>query len=240
MSLSALEGLAKHNGPVRSPGWAMSAVDAEFPLDLSTYASLEAQVAAVADDIAYDNHDIDDGLRAGLLDFDELIEVPFVAQNWAAVLARFPDVVPLRLRPELIRHQIGVMVNDVIETTKANLSAARVSKVDDVRAAGRTLAGFSDGLTSLEGEHKQFMYAKLYRHPVQLAAAESARVVVSGLFAAYVETPDALPDDWRKTLPRDQPDRARHIADFIAGMTDRYAVTRYREVVGEVDLPEGF
>ncbi len=240
LSWEALEGLAKHNGPVHSPGWAMSAADAEFPLDLSSHASLEAQVAAIADDIAYDNHDIDDGLRAGLLDFDELIEVPFVAQNWAAVLVRFPDVAPLRLRPELIRHQIGVMVNDVIETTKANLAEARVTNVEGVRAAGRTLAGFSDGLAALEVEHKRFMYAKLYRHPVQLAAAQSARLVVSGLFAAYVEKPDTLPEEWRKTLPHSEPDRARHIADFIAGMTDRYAVSRYREVVGDVDLPEGF
>jgi dGTPase len=240
LSWEALEGLAKHNGPVLSPGWAMAAADAEYPLDLASHASLEAQVAAIADDIAYDNHDIDDGLRAGLLDFDELIEVPFVAQNWAAVLARFPDVTPLRLRPELVRHQIGVMVNDVIETTKANLAEARVKGVEDVRAAGRTLASFSAGLEALEIEHKRFMYAKLYRHPVQLEAAEHARKVVSGLFAAYAVNPDLLPEYWRESLPGAEPDRARHIADFIAGMTDRYAISRYREVVGEVDLPEGF
>jgi dGTPase len=240
LSWETLEGLAKHNGPVTSAGWAMAAADRGFPLDLSSHASLEAQVAAVADDIAYDNHDIDDGLRAGLIDFDALLEVPMVARGWEAVCVRYPRVDPLRLRPELIRQQIGLMVNNVIETTRANLKTAGVESVEEVRAAGYVLAGFSKAMAADEAELKRFMYAKLYHHPLQLGAASTARQIVAGLFAAYHDDSKKLPEEWRVALPNDEPARARHIADFIAGMTDRYAIARYKDCFGTIDLPEGF
>ena len=171
LSWETLEGLAKHNGPVTNPGWALAAIDADFPLDLGTHASLEAQVAAVADDIAYDNHDIDDGLRAGLLDLDQLMEQRFVAANYRAVEARFPGAPRDRLLRELVRDQIGVMVNDVIAATTANVADAGVASADEVRAAGRVLGGFSAGLAADERELKRFMYANLYHHADQLAAA---------------------------------------------------------------------
>lgn len=240
LSWETLEGLAKHNGPVSSAGWAMTAVDDGFALDLGSHASLEAQVAAVADDIAYDNHDIDDGLRAGLIDFDALLEVPMVARGWARVCAHYPGGDPLRLRAELVRQQIGMMVNDVIETTRANIKAAGVETVEGVRAAGRALAGFSSQMAVDEAALKRFMYARLYHHPLQLSAAQTAQKIVAGLFAAYHDDPQKLPEEWRATLPVEEPARARHIADFIAGMTDRYATARYRESFGALDLPEGF
>jgi len=124
LSWEMLEGLAKHNGPVTRPGWAMQAVDALFPLDLASHASLEAQLAAIADDIAYDNHDIDDGLRAGLLTLDQLLSVPLVKGCWDRVRARYPDVPQDRLLRELVREQIGVMANDLIAATRANIAAA--------------------------------------------------------------------------------------------------------------------
>ena len=240
LSWETLEGLAKHNGPVAKPGWALAAVDAEFSLKLGSFASLEAQVAAVADDIAYDNHDIDDGLRAGLLDFEALLAVPMVRAGWAKVIARYPDVAPARLHSELIRQQIGLMVNDVADTTRANIAAAGVRSPDDVRGAGRVLAGFSAGLEPQEKALKAFMYANLYHHPRQIEVAASARTIVAGLFAAYRDTPAHLPQYWQDDLPQAEPARARHIAEFIAGMTDRYAISRYRELVGPIDMPEGF
>ncbi|MGN6268299.1 MAG: deoxyguanosinetriphosphate triphosphohydrolase [Sphingomonas sp.] len=239
LTWETLEGLAKHNGPVRHPGWALAAADAAFPLDLGSRASLETQVAAIADDIAYDNHDIDDGLRAGLLDFDQILTVPVVARGWAAVEARFGGR-SKRLTGELVRSQIGAMVNDVIAESTRRIVEAGVATVDDVRTADHALVGFSPGMAEEERALKRFMYANLYHHPRQLTAADAARGIVDGLFAAYRADAAALPAEWRDGLDEDEPWRSRHIADFIAGMTDRYAVARYREVVGPIDLPEGF
>ncbi|WP_294266660.1 deoxyguanosinetriphosphate triphosphohydrolase [uncultured Sphingomonas sp.] len=240
LSWETLDGLAKHNGPVRHPGWALAEADAAFPLELTRYSSLEAQVAALADDIAYDNHDIDDGLRAGLLSLDAILAVPMIAEGWDAVRARFPDCAPERLVGELVRSQIGAMVNDLIASTRANLAEHQIETAEDVRAADGAMVTFSDGMRAAERTLKRFMYAELYHHPRQLAAAETAAQVVSGLFAAYADDPRRLPDGWREALPAEEPGRSRHIADFIAGMTDRFAITRYREHVGAIDLPEGF
>jgi dGTPase len=240
LSWEMLEGLAKHNGPVVKPGWALAQADAAFPLELRTHAGLEAQVAAIADDIAYDNHDIDDGLRSGILDFDAVTAIPFIARGWDEVLRRYPDVPPKRLRPELIRQQIGLMVNDVIAETRLRLARTGVASATDVRAADAPLVGFSPQMAEDERALKRFMYAELYHHPRQMAVAEQASVLIAGLFAAYRDTPDLMPAEWRETLPDSEPARTRHIGDFIAGMTDRYAISRYCEVVGPVEMPEGF
>ena len=240
LTWETLEGLAKHNGPVASPGWALAEADREFPLDLAAWPSLEAQVAAIADDIAYDNHDIDDGLRAGLLTFDDVLTVPVVARLWDEVRSRFANVAPARLVGELIRTQIGAMVGDLIATSRARLAEADIVSADNVRAAGQPMIGFSATMRDEERALKRFMYRTLYHHPSQIAAAEIARGIVAGLFAAYRGDPQLLPDEWAARLPADDPWRSRHIADFIAGMTDRYAIGRYRAVVGPIDLPDGF
>jgi len=241
LSWDMLEGLAKHNGPVRHPTWAMREADADFPLDLASWPSLEAQIAAIADDIAYDNHDIDDGLRAGLLDLDVLCTVPFVGTRWRAVTDRHPDCArPDRLRRELVRDQIGAMVNDVIEESRARIAGSGVGSVEEVRAAGRQLVGFSPEMAAEERVLKRFMYATLYHSPSQMEVAAVAQGLLARLFAAYAADPSLLPPNWRATLPPDDPDRTRHIADFIAGMTDRYAIARHVEVVGPVEMPEGF
>ncbi|MHA6720886.1 deoxyguanosinetriphosphate triphosphohydrolase [Sphingomonas sp. RS6] len=240
LTWDTLEGLAKHNGPIAQPQWALAAADREFPLELDSWPSLEAQVAAIADDIAYDNHDIDDGLRAGLLTLDQLLSVPMIAAAWRNVEARFPGVPAKRLTGELTRSQIGAMVNDLMRETRSRITRSGVETVDDVRAAGECLSGFSDAMREDERELKRFMYANLYHHPSQLAAAESARRVVSGLFDAYAADPALMPPEWRAAVPADEPARSRHIADFIAGMTDRYAIARYREILGDIDLPDAF
>lgn len=235
LSWEVLEGLAKHNGPVSDPNWAMAELDADYTLDLASHASLEAQVAALADDIAYDNHDIDDGLRAGFLTLDDLLTLDFVADQWRDVEARFPAAPLDRRLRELVRSQIGVMVNDVIEQTRG--ATAGLDSVDAVRGEGRALAAFSDGMVGQERALKQFLYARLYYHPEQIATAERARDVVARLYVAYEQEPNMLPRDWRRGLPDAEPYRTRHIADFIAGMTDRFAIDQYARIYGKE--PEG-
>ncbi|MEJ7925500.1 deoxyguanosinetriphosphate triphosphohydrolase [Sphingobium sp. AN641] len=233
LSWDMLEGLAKHNGPVLHPGWAMREVDALFPMQLDSWPSLEAQVAAIADDIAYDNHDIDDGLRAGLLTLDQLLDVPMVADCWSRVRARYPDLPAEKLLRELVREQIGMMVTDLLDHSRATIAAAGVGSVDDVRQAGGPLIGLSPALAARERDLKRFMYAALYHHPSQLAAASAARVVVTGLFAAYQADPCLMPPEWVAGSRADEPARSRHIADFIAGMTDRYAQKCHAEIFGD-------
>ena len=225
-----LEGLAKHNGPVRQPNWALAELDAAFPLELGTWPSLEAQVAAISDDIAYDNHDIDDGLRAGFLTLDELLEQPFVAENWRAVERKFPGAPRDRQLRELVRSQIGLMVNDLIEETRRR--AAGMASAAEVRAAGRATAAFSAERAEQERELKRFMYARLYHHPQQLRTAERARVVVAELFAAFAQEPALMEARWLESLPADEPGRSRHIADYVAGMTDRFALSSHARIYG--------
>jgi dGTPase len=233
LSWELMEGLAKHNGPVLNPHWALAEVDAGFPLALGQYASLEAQIASIADDIAYDNHDIDDGIRAGLITLDQLRELPFIDSRWRAIYDRYPGARHETLLRELVREQIGVMVNDVIETTRARITEFGIETAADVRAAGQTIGGFSSELADRERQLKAFMYANLYHHSAQLQAAEQATVIVSDLFAAFAADAALLPDEWRNTLPAVEPDRSRHIADFLAGMTDRFAITSHRKIFGE-------
>lgn len=230
-----LEGLAKHNGPVIAPNWALAELDEAFPLELGQWPSLEAQVAAVADDIAYDNHDIDDGLRAGFLSLDELLELDFLADQWREVERRHSGEPRERQLRELVRDQIGLMVNDVITHTREQLSG--IGSVEDVRGAGRQLGGFSPGLAEAERGLKRFMYDRLYFHPEQVAAAERARDVVARLFAAYAQDVRLMPEEWQERLPDGEPGRTRVIADFIAGMSDRFAIDRCAAIYGK--RPQG-
>ncbi len=235
LSWEVLEGLAKHNGPVAAPGWRLAALDREYPLELAAWPSLEAQVAPLADDIAYDNHDIDDGLRSGFLQLDDLLTLEPVADLWREVERRFPgQPQEARLR-ELVRTQIGLMVRDLLETTGARLGG--IGSAAEVRTAGQPLAAFSPEMATHERRLKAFLYERLYHHADQKRSAARAHAVIARLFEAYRAEPRLLSSAWKERLPGSEPERSRHIADYIAGMTDRFAMERYREAFGE--LPDG-
>jgi dGTPase len=235
LTWETLEGLAKHNGPVAQPGWALAELDAAVPMDLATWPSLEAQVASLSDDIAYDNHDIDDGLRAGFLDLDEVLAQPFVADRWRAVEQRYPAAPRDRQLAELIRSQIGFMVNDLLAET--NTRIAGMDSIEAIRTAGCASVAFSSELAAQERAFKRFMYEKLYYHPEQIETARRAKSVIAELFSAYSQQPVLMAEEWIDGLPRHDPERSRHIADYVAGMTDRYAIARHADIYGVT--PEG-
>lgn len=153
-----------------------------------------------------------------LLTLDQLLELPFVEQRWRVICDRYRGARQETLLRELIREQIGVMVNDVIETTRARIAEAGIETVEDIRSAGRTIGGFSDDLAARERSLKAFMCANLYHHPTQIDAAGHAARVISEPFEAFSGDAGLLPQDWRDNLPDNQPERGRHICDFLAGM----------------------
>ena len=238
VSWEALEGLAKHNGPVLEPTWAMAEANAEWDLELGSWPGVEAQVAAIADDIAYDNHDIDDGLRAGILDLEELTRLPIIARHWAAIGERHPGISADKRQRALVRDMIGSMVGDVLAETERRAGEARVTSPDDVRAAGRSLVGFSSALADEERALKRFLYAKLYESPQLEQVREEAERIVANLATAYRSDPSLLPEAWQ--CGTSEIEQLRTIGDFIAGMTDRFAIARHDELVGPVQLPDSF
>jgi dGTPase len=237
LSWEALEGLAKHNGPVRELTWAMAEANSEWDLELSTWPGLEAQAAAIADDIAYDNHDIDDGLRAGLLRVDELIELPLVGRLWRAIENRHPGIPLEKHQRALVRDMIGTMVEDVLAETASRVRNAGVQTIEEVRAAGHVLCSFSDELASEERQLKQFLHERLYDAAALKSVREETQRVVANLANAYRSDASLLPANWQGADDRTQ--QLRTIGDFIAGMTDRFAIARHEELIGPVNLPTG-
>jgi len=238
LSWEMLEGLAKHNGPVADPGWAMREADAAVGLELDSWPSLEAQVAAIADDIAYDNHDIDDGLRSGILNLDQLLAVPLVRRQWDAVEARHPGLDRDRKVKALVRDGIGAMVGDVLGETRRRIAEAGVATIDDVRAAGRQLVGFSAAMAEEERALKRHLYAYLYDSAPLTPIRREAQRIVADLAATFRERPECLPEGWQRG--DGEVARLRGIGDYIAGMTDRFAIARHEELIGPVLLPDRF
>ncbi len=232
LTWETLEGIAKHNGPlVKDVPRAIAEYNARHDLELSSYASGEAQVASLSDDIAYNNHDIDDGLRAGLFSIADLDDVPQVAAVFHEVKKRYPDIPETRLIHESIRRVINRMVTDLITTSEENIAAAGVKTVADIRALGRPLIAFSDGMQAQNKALKAFLMRRMYRHYKVNRMASKAERVVKELFGFFLAEPECLPTAWRQLTDAPNTEKtAKVAADFIAGMTDRFALDEHSRV----------
>ena len=231
-----LAGLVKHNGPLldasgapteryrkRGVPAAILRYDRLQPLDLSLHASVEAQAAALADDIAYDAHDIDDGLRAGLFTLPDIrAGAPFIADLIGEIDDRYPCLEEARAIHELSRRVITRFIEDAIGESRRRIAEARADSPEAVATAGRALVGHSPAIEAADRDVKTFLFARMYRHPSVLAVRDKADAIVRRLFHAYMADPSAMPRDW--AAKAEQAGRPRAVADYIAGMTDRFAI----------------
>lgn len=239
LTWEALEGLVKHNGPVPAPyAYGFRAYDGFEALRPDTHASLEAQAAAVADDVAYNAHDVDDGLRSGAFEADVLRAVPLVAALIEEIETLHGDLAPRRLRHEIVRRLITVQIEDVIATGHAALRDGAFASPEAVRGAGRTLIDFSPDMRPRVAELKAFLFARLYRHPSVLAVREDAKARLVDIFDALVDRPALLHEKWRRRLEAADAPPARAVCDYIAGMTDGYAFHEHERLFGPTERVE--
>ena len=242
LTWETLEGIAKHNGPVTGEiPWALAEYNARHDLELHTHASAEAQAAALADDIAYNNHDLHDGLRAELFSTDELAELPILKDCFARVDAKYPDLNYYRRRHEALRRFFGVLVEDVITVSSRNLAEFNPQSVHDIRQAGRMMVQFSPALWTDLKVIRQFLFERMYRAPAVVEIRIVVTHMVNDLFPFFMENTDELPKQWRKDVA-DAPDKtalARIVSDYIAGMTDRFAIQEHKRLIGGEEIPAG-
>jgi dGTPase len=239
LTWETLEGLVKHNGPLTGPNAAkpdravpepILAYCARQDLELASFASLEAQAAALADDIAYNNHDIDDGYRAGLFSFEELAEVPLAGRMLAQVRASYPGIGGARQLYETIRRLISAMIEDAVAETRRRLAELAPRSAPEIRQAPMPVVAFSEPMRRQLEALRAFLFSRVYRHERIVRIMGEAEAVVRDLFRGYSADPIALPPEWREQAPGEERAFSRHIADFIAGMTDRFALAEHRRL----------
>ncbi len=238
LSWETLEGVVKHNGPLINDARgqcdlpnAVAKYNAVHDLELATFASAEAQVAAISDDVAYNNHDLDDGLRAGLFSIEDLADVPLAGPLFVEVQKTYPDLEQSRLIFEVIRRMIGGMVNDLLDETGRRLKDLGPKSAEDIRAHSRPVAGFSDTMQANDAGLKKFLSENMYRHYKLNRMTSKAKRVVKKLFTLLIKEPECLPAEWQLTCgSKDTQQTARTVADYIAGMTDRFALDEYQNL----------
>jgi dGTPase len=236
LTWECLEGLVKHNGPLLTRGRPREVLPqaiAAFPwdLELASHAGLEAQIASLSDDIAYVNHDIDDGLRAGLFEAEDLLDIPLAGPIFRAVIEGYPNLERGRLIGEAVRRLIGLMVGDVVAETERALKRLGPQNVAEIRQQGEPLAGFSPPMRSDLLRLKAFLFQRMYRHPRVVQVMDNAQLALTKLFEAFMADPHLLPEDWRARCggPDDNV-TARAVCDYIAGMTDRFVLQEHRRI----------
>ena len=235
LTWETLEGIAKHNGPVAPPWpYALAEVNAAWDLRLDTHASAEAQVAAVADDIAYNHHDLHDGLRSGLFTEADLMDLPLVGPALAEVDRLHPGLDPGRRRYEALRRVFGAMVEDVIAVASGRLEAAQPANVEAIRAMDGPIIRFSKPLYQNLKAIKSFLFARMYRAEPVMAERASVTAMLNTLFPMLLDDPRLMPEEWQAEVSAaaDRTGRARVVLDYVAGMTDRFAIAEYRRLTG--------
>lgn len=244
LTWESLEGIAKHNGPVTGPNadakhagplpYALAEVNALWDLELHTHASAEAQVAAIADDVAYSHHDLHDGLRSGLFSEEDLMELPVTGPAFAEVDRLYPGLEKMRRRHEALRRVFGRMVEDVIAVAQGRLEAARPQSVDEIRMMGTTIIRFSKPLYQELKAIRSFLFTRMYRAPSVVVMRAEVTQVVNGLFPLFLSRPELLPQEWRQDIEaaKDETDLARMVADYVSGMTDRFALQEGQRLLG--------
>lgn len=236
LTWECLEGIAKHNGPVLGDvPYALAEYIELHDLELNTHASAEAQVAALADDIAYNNHDLQDGLRAGLFSEADIQQLPVIGEAFAEVDQKYPGLSQNRRKHEALRRVFGVMVADVIDTSRQLIKESQATSVDDIRHYGAPVISFSDDFIKQLNVIRKFLFSRMYRAPSVMEKRAQVTKVVEALFPLFMERTDLLPLAWQddvKQLP-DEIATARRVSDYIAGMTDRFALTEYERLIGE-------
>lgn len=238
LTWETLEGIAKHNGPLvmrdedyKTLPWALRAIPDYQALDLHTFAGPEAQVAAISDDIAYINHDIDDGLRAGLFSVEDIMDVPFVGEAFADVYKRYPDTPKDRIIHEAVRDMIGHMVADVLTETRARLEKYDPKTPDDIRHLPEAICDFSEEFREKERPLREFLMTRMYRHYLVNRMMGQASRVVGELFELFISDPSILPTDLQKDCAgAHAPETARVVSDYIALMTDNFAIAEHRKL----------
>lgn len=231
LTWETLEGVVKHNGPIAEPPPAIADYDKEHPLWLDSYASLEAQIASLADDVAYNAHDVDDGLRAGLFEVEDVAAVPLVGALLAEIDREWPGLDPQRRIYELVRKLIGALVRDLTAETTRRLTALAPGAADDIRGAGAPVGAFSDDMTERLGALRAFLRTHMYRHTELNRMTSKARRIVAELFELLAREPGSLPAEWRAEAEgKDSARIKRVVGDYIAGMTDRYAMLEHKRL----------
>jgi dGTPase len=236
LTWETLEGIAKHNGPVVGElPHALAQYNEKHDLELHTYASCEAQVAALADDIAYNNHDLHDGLRAELFSTDEIAELPILRDCFAAVDKKYAGLNYYRRRHEALRRFFGILVDDVMTIARTNLAELAPQFAQDIRMAGRPMVRFSNDLWSDLKVIRKFLFTRMYRAPSVVVVRQDVTRKLLALFPLFMQRPDLLPKQWRKDVAQvtSETDLARIVCDYIAGMTDRFALQQYDELIGD-------
>jgi dGTPase len=235
LTWECLEGIAKHNGPVLGElPYALAEYDATHDLELHTHASAEAQAAALSDDIAYNNHDLHDGLRAGLFTDADTMRLPIIGAAYAEVDAAYPNLETDRRRHEALRRVFGVMVSDVISTSRVILDESGAKSAREIRHLGRPVIRFSDAVFADLREIRSFLFNQMYRAPAVMAKRAEVTTVIRELFPLFLNDPSQLPANWHEELQGAHKTAiARRVCDYISGMTDRYALLEYERILGK-------